>query len=123
MRHLKITHQGKVYEVDVEESGVVVSAAAPAVPAAAPAPVPTPAAAPAQPIAGPGLEIEAPMSGRIAKIFVKPGDAVEEGDRLFILEAMKLENAIYADESGVIKQIFVTQNQIVNTSDVLAVIG
>ncbi len=119
MRHLKITHQGKVYEVDVEESGVVVSASAPAAAAAAP----TPAAVPAQPTAGPGLEVEAPMSGRIAKIFVKPGDAVHEGDCLFILEAMKLENAIYADESGVVKQIFVTQNQIVNTSDVLAVIG
>lgn len=118
MRHLKITHQGKVYEVDVEESGAVVSTAAPVARAAAPA-------APVQPTAGSGeaLEVEAPMSGRIAKIFVKPGDAVQEGDCLFILEAMKLENAIYADEGGVVKQIFVTQNQIVNTSDVLAVIG
>ncbi len=122
MRHLKIIHQGKVYEVDVEESGAVVFAAAPTAPAAVSPPA-APAAASVQPAAGPGLEIEAPMSGRIAKIFVKPGDTVEEGDCLFILEAMKLENAIYADEGGVVKQILVTQNQIVNTSDVLAVIG
>jgi biotin carboxyl carrier protein len=49
--------------------------------------------------------ISAPMPGIIIDIKVKPGDAVEEGDLLFILEAMKMENAIASPKKAIIKSI------------------
>ena len=63
------------------------------------------------------------MSGRIAKILVQVGDTVRADDPVVILEAMKLENEIYADYDGVVREIRVKQNQVVNTEDVIAVIG
>ena len=62
-------------------------------------------------------------SGRIAKILVQVGDTVRADDPVVILEAMKLENEIYADYDGVVREIRVKQNQVVNTEDVIAVIG
>ncbi len=58
--------------------------------------------------------IEAPMPGRILKIFVKEGQAIQPEDRLFILEAMKMENEIRAPRSGVVKKIFFQENELVS---------
>ena len=124
MKHLRITLNGQTYEVDVEETGAVSAAA----PAAAPAPTPAPAPAAPAPASAPaaaagGKIVEAPMSGRIVKVLVNVGDRVSADDPVVILEAMKLENEIYADVDGVVKEIRVSANQIVNTEDVIAVIG
>lgn len=54
--------------------------------------------------------IKAPMPGLIRKISVAPGDVVEKGDTVFILEAMKMENLIKAPGDGVVKAIFVQPN-------------
>lgn len=120
MKHLKITYNGFTYEVDVEETGAVssISPACAAPIPAAPAPVPAP-----PPVPQGGNVVEAPMSGRIAKILVQVGDTVRADDLVVILEAMKLENEIYADYDGVVREIRVKQNQVVNTEDVIAVIG
>ena len=48
-----------------------------------------------------------------AEPFVSPGDRVEKGKILCIIEAMKLMNEIYADESGVVTDICVTNGQVV----------
>lgn len=117
MKHLKITYNGKAYEVDVEESGVA-QACAPdhsktAQPAGSSAPVPPTA----------GTAVPAPMSGRIVKILVNVGDTIAADDPIAILEAMKLENEIYSDCGGVVREIRVKQNQIVNTEDTIAIIG
>ncbi|NOX36555.1 MAG: biotin/lipoyl-binding protein [Calditrichaeota bacterium] len=58
--------------------------------------------------------IEAPMPGRILKIFVQEGQEIEADDRLFILEAMKMENEIRAPRSGVVKKIFFQENELVS---------
>lgn len=71
---------------------------------------------------GAGEPLKSPMPGQILDIKVSVGDSVKEGDVLFILEAMKMENEITTTKSGIIKQISVTKGAIVATNDVLAVI-
>ena len=79
-----ITVNGQNYVVQVTEGGDIsaVAPAASAAPAAAPAP------------AGEGEDVPAPLAGNIWKVEVSPGEAVQEGDVLVILEAMKMENEV-----------------------------
>lgn len=124
-----VTLNGKNYEVDVTETeeaivtNITDAALAPAAPVA---PV-TPAAAPSAPaapvIAGNGTQIKSPMPGTILKVNASQGQKVNEGDVLFILEAMKMENEIVASASGTVSQVLVTKGQTVETDAVLAVIG
>lgn len=124
-----VTLNGKNYEVDVTETeeaivtNITDAALAPAAPVA---PV-TPAAAPSAPtapvIAGNGTQIKSPMPGAILKVNASQGQKVNEGDVLFILEAMKMENEIVASASGTVSQVLVTKGQTVETDAVLAVIG
>lgn len=137
-----VTLNGKNYEVEVNETDAVITnvttaqGAAPApvvaAPAAAPvaAPAPAPAAAPAEapaapaPVAAPtadGKKCVSPMPGTILKVLVSQGQAVKAGDTLFILEAMKMENEITAEQDGTVQQILVSNGTVVNTDDVLAV--
>ena len=127
MKKFKITVDGKAYEVEVEEIGggtvPMVSAPAPKltsspIPKAVSTPKPKPSAAPTD-----GEEVNAPMPGKILQIKVKEGDSAKEGDTLLILEAMKMENEIIANASGSIKKINVAVNDMVDTGDVLLVIG
>ncbi len=67
-------------------------------------------------------EITAPMSGTIWKIHVKVGDQVKFEDELLILEALKMENAIYAPADGTIAEIRVSENDEVETNQVLIVL-
>lgn len=124
-----VTLNGKNYEVDVtetEEAIVTNVTDAISAPAAPVAPV-TPAAAPSAPaapvVAGNGTQIKSPMPGAILKVNASQGQKVNEGDVLFILEAMKMENEIVASVSGTVSQILVTKGQTVETDAVLAVIG
>ena len=92
-------------------------APAPAAAAPAPAPAPAPAAAPAA--AGAGT-ISAPMSGTILKTLVAVGDAVKSGP---VLEAMKMENEIFAPCDGTVKELSVSQGAAVQPGQTLMVIG
>jgi len=107
--------------------------AAPA-PAAAPAPVPAaaaPAAPPAPKPAAPapaaaaveGTPLKAPMPGMIVKYVKQVGDAVNAGDTVVILEAMKMENALPAPAAGAVKSINFTSGDSVAKDAVLCVIG
>ena len=103
-------------------------APAPAAPVAAAVPVATaPAVVPAAPtapaaVAG-GTPVTAPMPGNILKILVSPGQQVNEGDTIIILEAMKMENEIVATKSGTVAQILVSKGATVETGAILAVIA
>jgi biotin carboxyl carrier protein len=52
-----------------------------------------------------------PMPGEIVKINVKVGDTVENGAALFVLSSMKMENTVYANESGTVEEIFIIEKQ------------
>ena len=106
----KVTLNGRTYEVEVEAGkamcvaeyeAFVPAAPAPAAAPAAAAPVAAPAAAPAAPAAAApvaGEAVTAPMPGNILKVAVSAGQAVKEGDLLVVLEAMKMENEIFAPQ-------------------------
>jgi acetyl-CoA/propionyl-CoA carboxylase, biotin carboxylase, biotin carboxyl carrier protein len=66
--------------------------------------------------------IAAPMQGTIVKILVAEGDAVEAGQSVLVLEAMKMENHINAEAAGTVREIRVAAGDTVGTGDVLLVI-
>ena len=68
-------------------------------------------------------EVKAPMPGKILDVLVKVGDQVKEDDEVLMLEAMKMENPIYAPANGTVKEIKVKANDSVETEQVLMVIG
>lgn len=69
-----------------------------------------------------GELIKSPMQGRVLSVNVNKGDKILKGDVLLILEAMKMENEIIANVSGVISDIFITEGKQVDSGEVLLVI-
>jgi biotin carboxyl carrier protein len=63
--------------------------------------------------------VKAPMPGMILKIKKNPGDKIEQGDSVLILEAMKMENDLEAPASGLIKEIFINEGSTVEKGDKL----
>ena len=133
----KVTLNGRTYEVEVEAGKAMCVAeyeayaptSAPIVAVAAPAAAPVAAAAPAAaPAAGGvtvtgGESVKAPMPGNILKVNVKVGQSVKEGDLLCVLEAMKMENEIYAPCGGVVTAVPVSKGSTVDTGALLVAIG
>lgn len=125
-----VTLNGMDYEVEVDElkEAIVTNVAPTAAPVVA-APAAVPAAAPAAPAAAPaavsgsGTPVKSPMPGTILSVNVSEGKAVNEGDVLFILEAMKMENEIVAPTSGTVNKIVASKGSSVATDEVLAFIG
>jgi acetyl-CoA/propionyl-CoA carboxylase biotin carboxyl carrier protein len=71
---------------------------------------------------GGGGTVSAPMQGTIVKVLVSEGDAVEPGQALLVLEAMKMENHINAELGGTVREVRVAAGDNVGTGDVLVVI-
>ena len=119
MKNLRITVNGTVYDVQVEELGSDASAApaAPAAPAPKKAPAPKPAAA------GAGEKVAAPMPGTIVSVNVSEGQSVKKGDVLVVLEAMKMENEIKAPRDGSVTSVAVSKGASVDTGATLVTIA
>jgi acetyl-CoA/propionyl-CoA carboxylase biotin carboxyl carrier protein len=83
---------------------------------------PRPGAAHSAGAAGSG-NVTVPMQGTIVKVLVKVGDAVEVGQPLGVLEAMKMENHINAETAGTVKEIRVKPGDTVGAGDVVVVIA
>ena len=64
-------------------------------------------------------ELSSPMPGRVLKIMVKIGDKINIGDSLLSLEAMKMENILKSDGDGIVKEIFINEEQVVDKGEVL----
>ena len=123
MRKFNITVNGKTYEVDVEEVGGVAApapVAAPTVAAAPKAAAPAAPAAPkaAAPVAG-AKQVTAPMPGTIVSVKVNVGDKVTSDTLVAVLEAMKMENEIFAGVDGTVAGISVSAGDSVNSGDVI----
>lgn len=67
--------------------------------------------------------IKSPLPGVILDLFVKQGDKVSIGQKVILLEAMKMENSIESDKAGTVTEIKVSQGSAVMEGDVLIVIG
>ncbi len=128
MKKYVIRVNGKAYDVEVEEIKGSAAAKTPAKISPSPShdvrPKPDHSLQQkAEPAAGvlsdSDKRIVAPMTGTIVKVFVKPGDTVDNGDVLLVLEAMKMENDVMAAIQGKIDAVHVTDGTIVNTGDML----
>lgn len=64
-------------------------------------------------------DIKAPMPGKVIEIIAKEGDQIQKGDPILILEAMKMENVLKAENDCVIKQVFVKASDNVEKNQVL----
>jgi len=124
MKKYNVTVNGVTYEVLVEETDSA-AAPSPAAPAAAAAPAAPKAAAPKAAPAGSqgGIKVTAPMPGTILKMNVKVGDTVKANDLVCVLEAMKMENEIFAKEGGTVKSVDAPQGASVNSGDVIITLG
>ncbi|MCZ6828363.1 MAG: sodium-extruding oxaloacetate decarboxylase subunit alpha [Gammaproteobacteria bacterium] len=111
-----VTVSGQSYVVQVAEgaSGDIESV----VPAAAPGPAATPAAA-----SGGGSPIPAPLAGNIVEVNVSPGDPVQAGDVIVILEAMKMETEVRAPRAGSVVSVSVKQGDSVAVGDALLMLA
>ncbi|MEA3312840.1 MAG: biotin/lipoyl-containing protein [Caldisericota bacterium] len=63
--------------------------------------------------------VAAPLPGKVLSVNVKKGDAVKQGGLLLVIEAMKMENEIFAPENGKIKEIFMNSGDYVITGQKL----
>ena len=118
---LKITIDDETYEVEVE---AVEPEAAPALPrgyVTQPAPSRLPAA-PARPsaLADEDKVCRSPISGVVVRIAVQPGQTLQVGDILLVLEAMKMETNITSPAAGKIARIKVRQGDAVQAGEVVA---
>ena len=87
-----------------------------------PGPGYTPSAAPATMPSAAGAVI-APMPGQIKSIFIREGDKVKAGQKLLIMEAMKLENKLPATQDGTVKKILVRDGDVVSQGQELVIIS
>ena len=124
MRKFNITVNGKTYEVDVEEIGGAVNYAAPSAPVVQAAPVQTAAPKASAPAPkGSGTPVTAPMPGTVVSVKVNVGDKVTKDSLVAVLEAMKMENEIFAGMDGTVTSVVASSGASVNTGDTLVTIG
>ena len=64
-------------------------------------------------------QITAPMPGKVVRVLVKQGDAVEAGQGLLVVEAMKMQNEIRSPKRGKVEKLLVKDGQAVNAGEVL----
>ena len=122
MKTYDITVNGVTYEVVVEEkNSPTVSATTSKLEevSAAPAPTaPNPAAVPSG-----SATVNAPMPGTILRLNVKVGDKIEKDSLVCIMEAMKMENEIFAPISGTVAAINAPQGASVSSGDVIVTLA
>lgn len=123
---LRVTVNGKAYdvEVDVLEEGDLTPAPskpvaprpAPKAPAAAPKAAPQPAARPA---GGGANELTSPIPGTVVEILVQPGQEVSLNEPVLVLDAMKMNTNVNAPKTGKIKQVHVAPGDAVKMGQLL----
>jgi glutaconyl-CoA decarboxylase len=136
LKKFKINVDGRSYDVIVEEESGPIHHGPSAVPTpihAAPAPVVSPAPAPiaaapsapapAAPVPAGANSVVAPLAGVIDSIDVRIGQTVNAGDKVAVLEAMKMKTEVFAKSSGTVSHIYVKSGESVDTGQSLLSIG
>jgi oxaloacetate decarboxylase alpha subunit len=70
-----------------------------------------------------GEKVAAVLAGNIFKVHVAPGDTVEEGQPLLVVEAMKMETTVSAPKGGTISDVFIKEGDVVVVGDALVAIA
>jgi biotin carboxyl carrier protein len=107
-RRYRITLEGRIYDVEVEEVAVgqpVVEERAVAAPGA-----------------GAVEEIRSPLPGNVLSVKAQPGQQVKSGDLLLVIESMKLENEVLAPRDGTVRDVRVLPGANVNIGDLLLIL-
>jgi biotin carboxyl carrier protein len=68
-------------------------------------------------------QVVAPMPGKVVRVLAKAGEAVEAGQGLLVVEAMKMQNEIRSPKKGTVERLLVTEGQAVNAGDVLLTVA
>lgn len=110
MKKLKVTVDGQVYEVEVEALD-------------APASEDLGSGAVVKPTGGSGKKVPSPLAGKVVELKVAEGEAVEAGDTILVLEAMKMNTLVSASESGTIGSILVAAGDMVEEGQGLVTIS
>jgi glutaconyl-CoA/methylmalonyl-CoA decarboxylase subunit gamma len=121
MKNLRITVEGRTYNVTVEvleEGQLSAPLSAPAVPTVVSTPAPKASAAPT----GSG-EVLCPLSGKLVSIEVKLGQQVTDGQQVATIEAMKMNTYIYASRSGKIEAISAQPGDAIQEGSIIVRIG
>lgn len=117
---LKITIDGDTYEVEVEAVEPEAPSALPRVYVTESASIRVPAAAPPATTADDDKVCRSPISGIVVRIAVRPGQTIQVGDILLVLEAMKMETNITAPTAGKVAAIKVAEGESVQAGQVVA---
>jgi biotin carboxyl carrier protein len=131
IKKLRVTVDGKSFDVTVELPEDLATPPAPQPPPASPTPSPSPPplgpepvrAAPAAPAtaAAPGAgEVPSPLAGRVIAVVAQTGQQVKENDHLLTIEAMKMNTFVFAPKAGQVAEIKVSVGDAVVEGQVLA---
>ena len=120
-KNASVTVNGAEYQVELANAPADAPVAAP-VAAAPAATAPAPAAAPAAKPAGAGKVVASPLPGVIIEVSVKEGQAVKAGQKVAVIEAMKMENEIAAECDGTITAIHVAKgDSVLEGADIVTI--
>ena len=121
-KNATVTVNGAEYQVELENAPAAAPAAAPVAAAPAPAAAAASAAAPAAKPAGAGKKVASPLPGVIIEVSVKEGQAVKAGQKVAVIEAMKMENEIAADCDGTVTAIHVAKgDSVLEGADIVTI--
>ncbi len=111
----QVTVDGRAYHVVVAPGGDVTAVQ----PAATPAPVPQQTGPVTAPPSAGATSVPAPLAGNIFRVNVAAGQAVNSGDVIMILEAMKMETEVRSPDSGTVRAVLVKEGDAVQVGDIL----
>ena len=118
----KVNVNGNAYEVELENEVAPAPVAAAPVQAATAAPAAAAAPAPVAKPAGAGVKVTSPLPGVIIEVSVKEGQAVKAGQKVAVIEAMKMENEIAASQDGTVTAIHVNKgDSVLEGADIVSI--
>ncbi len=121
-KNASVTVNGAEYQVELENAPAAAPVAAPVAAAPTATAAPAPAAAPAAKPAGAGKVVASPLPGVIIEVSVKEGQAVKAGQKVAVIEAMKMENEIAAECDGTITAIHVAKgDSVLEGADIVTI--